>query len=239
MDDAPVARTPPRVRELARAYGLRAAIFPGAPARDLRTRIAAVDADVFRLRVAPDCMAFPCSFRATPESRTLDACCSWGVDADERERARIEAARERVEPHLDAASRGGPWFREAPVLDDDFPSGRAFSTRVRGGACVFLRRAGGRRGCALHVAALAESIDPHRLKPMFCSLFPLLIERGVLTHVRGDLDELTCSRHGPSVYRAQRGALEALFGGDLVGEIDGLEREEAGEFFPEVARRMD
>jgi Fe-S-cluster containining protein len=211
--ESATARRPSALR-LPRTHPMRAELVPELAPASIATAIDAVDPAIFRRTVAPECMAFCCSFRADPGRTVLDACCSWGVDADAAERARIESRRAEIEPHLDPASRGASWFREKEIRDRDFPTGRAFSTRVRGRACVFLRRTGGRRGCGLHALGL---------KPMFCSLFPLLIEKRVLTHVRGDLTELTCSQSGPTVYRVGRETLGRLFGDGLLRDCDALE----------------
>ncbi len=214
---------PPPALPLPREHRVRAALYPEIPPDAVQTRIRAVDPEIYRKRVVEDCMGFTCSFLDAPKRTRLDACCSWGVDADVVERARIEARRPEIEAHLDRRSKGKPWFRAQRVRDRDFPSAAAQSTRVMAGACVFLRRDGGRRGCGIHAAALALGEAPERLKPLFCSLFPLTLQSGLLTHVEEDLDTLTCSREGPTVYRTARPTLVRLFGDALVEDLDAIE----------------
>jgi len=218
-----------RAIALSRSYGLKGGFYPELAAAGPRTRILAVDPEIFVRTVTPDCMAYTCSFCADPKRAVLDACCSWGVDADAVERARIERRRAEIEPHLDRRSRRAEWFRKEKVTDDDFPSGTAWSARVVGAKCVFLRRGEGRRGCGLHATAVEGGESPYALKPLFCSLFPLTLEQGVLTHVHGDLDELSCSQEGPTLVEVAAPTLEALFGRDLVEELRQIRSAHAAE----------
>jgi Fe-S-cluster containining protein len=110
-------------------------------------------------------------------SRCNAACCRTGVWLDVVERDRVLAHAERVRRVM---SRGQPrdtrrWFSRRVTTDPDFPSGRAVHTRVLNGGCVFLD---GDRRCVLQKASAAGG---PRLKPFFCTAFPVTIDRGVLT----------------------------------------------------------
>ncbi len=179
-----------------------------------------VDPLIFLRRLAPDCMAFECGIVA--EHRTkLDACCSYGVDADPRERDRILALRYRIGPAMDAERRELPWFLDEFTPDPDFPSGGSVRTNATRERCVFLGHAG-TRGCVLHVVALREGVEPMDLKPHICSLFPLTYAEGLLCFSE-DYEDYSCSHGGEPVYRVQRAALAHVFGSTTVRALDRLE----------------
>ena len=67
------------------------------------------------------------------------------------------------------------WFSRRTRTDPDFPSGRAVHTRVANGGCVFLD---GDKRCVLQKASAAGG---SRLKPFFCTAFPITIDQGLLT----------------------------------------------------------
>ena len=114
--------------------------------------------------------------RGIQADRPTDGCCTLGAhfsDADDEKRVakavkRLTAAQWQHKP---AARRGG-WTE----TDDD----GARKTRVVDGACIFHNRPGfapgtfaDGAGCALHVLALAEGVDPLRTKPDVCWQLPL------------------------------------------------------------------
>lgn len=192
-----------QILPLSRAYTCRL----GAPTLER------VDPAIFELAYFANCPA--CTTCA-------DQCCSWGVDVD-------GANMERLLDHAEAleARTGVPrerWFEAAVVPDADFPSGRVGRTRSEDGACVFLRREG--RGCHIHGYALEAGLDVYALKPMVSSLFPLSFSQGTLfASDEAEEGSLACAGEGESLYRGSRAVLEDLFGAELVGELDGLERE--------------
>ena len=99
-------------------------------------------------------------------------CCSIGADLDSPDEARRISALaatldpDRFEHHADAADGG--------VFADAARS----STRIVGGACIFLNRpafAGG-GGCALHLAALDWGESPTDWKPSVCWQLPVKVD---------------------------------------------------------------
>ncbi|WP_406603541.1 hypothetical protein [Nocardia aurantia] len=113
--------------------------------------------------------------------RPDDGCCSHGAflcDTDDRKKLQravklltpaewqlIDEARDdegRVRPKL---------YLEKDELDDE----PALRTRRYDGACIFLNRPGfaGGPGCALHVMALREGVEPLTVKPDVCWQLPI------------------------------------------------------------------
>jgi len=174
-------------------------------------RISKVDTGIFRFAYFAECRA--CGFCA-------DQCCSWGVDVDAPNMARLLEHAEPLE-----ARTGVPrerWFEARLEEDPDFPGGRVGRTRAEGGACVFLDRKN--RGCHIHGYCLDRGLEVHSLKPFMSSLFPITFGDGLLL-ASDEVEEgsLACAGAGTSVYRGSRAVLEQYFGADLVAELDRLE----------------
>src|SRR5690606_29361249 len=99
-------------------------------------------------------------------------CCSFGAHySDDADRARVEAAAERLDPDLwqfasRARARGGP----SRQTDD----GGAM-TRLVDGACIFLNRPGFGTGpgCAFHFQAERDGVSFLDLKPEVCWQVPV------------------------------------------------------------------
>jgi Zn-finger nucleic acid-binding protein len=127
------------------------------------------------------------------------ACCRTGVWLDPGERDRILAHADLVRAQMEPGQARDPrrWFSRRARADRDFPSGRAVYTRVFRGRCVFLD-GGGR--CVLQKATLAGGGRP-RLKPFFCTAFPVTIVDGVVmlddTRVRAGQPCCAASAGGP------------------------------------------
>jgi len=108
--------------------------------------------------------------------RPTDGCCTLGAhfsDADDEKRVAKAVKRLTATQwqHRSAGRKGG-WTE----TDED----GARKTRVVDGACVFHNRPGfapgtfaDGAGCALHLLALGEEIDPLRTKPDVCWQLPL------------------------------------------------------------------
>jgi hypothetical protein len=172
--------------------------------------IHSVDTAIFALRYFMRCMA--CGF-------CDDQCCSYGVDIDLGNVARLKALGEDFASRI-AAPRS-EWFTDTVVEDPEFPTGRYVRTRERGGRCVFRSKAG--RGCAIHGYALEKGIDYHDLKPMVSTLFPATFDYGVLGPSSEVVDKsLVCSGDGPTVYKGARDELTYYFGPEFVAELDAL-----------------
>lgn len=168
----------------------------------------AVDPAIFKYRYFTHCMA--CGF-------CRDSCCSFGVDIDVENVARIEALGFDFEAHVGVPRSG--WFTKRTWKDPEFPGGMQARTRVKDGACVFLDR--GQRGCKIHSFCIEKGIDYHQLKPLVSVLFPLTFEGGALT-ASGELEDgsLICAGQGPHVYDGLRDELAWYFGAGLVAELD-------------------
>ena len=170
-----------------------------------------VDTAIFERTCSPHCAS--CAF-------CNDACCAFGVCVDLDNVRRIEGCADRLEGYLRIPR--DQWFTGNDVPDPEYPGGSYMRTRVVGGACVFLNRAG--RGCLLHAFCLAEGLGHHLLKPMFSSLFPVTAEAGLLRPAAEVLDEsLACLGGGLTLYRGARGDLQYYYGDALIRELDRLE----------------
>jgi hypothetical protein len=171
-----------------------------------------VDPAVFALRYFQACLA--CGF-------CHDACCSWGVDIDLGNAARLKA----LPPDFQAlvGLSQSEWFTAEVTPDSEFPGGAHVRTAVIDGACVFRSRAG--RGCLIHAYALEKGLDYHDLKPMVSALFPVTFEQGVLTAAGEAADgSLACGGDGPTLYEGAREELRYYFGDALIAELDSLGR---------------
>ena len=172
--------------------------------------IRAVDPDIFNFRYFTHCMS--CTF-------CDDACCSYGVDIDVENMARLKA----LGPDFAQAVGTPPedWFMEEIESDVEFPGGAAGRTRAVDGACVFLDRK--QRGCKIHAYCLTNGIDYHLLKPLVSILFPLTFEHGALVPSGEVTDkELICAGEGPALYDGVRCELAYYFGEAFVGELDAI-----------------
>jgi Fe-S-cluster containining protein len=115
-------------------------------------------------------------------------CCKGGVALSIGERDAILRHREAVADAMAASPRPGAdrpgfdWFSRRARRDPDFLEGRSLDTRVVAGGCVFLRADG---LCAVHVASEKVAKHPYALKPAYCVLFPLCVEKGALDVCRG------------------------------------------------------
>ena len=103
--------------------------------------------------------------------RPDDGCCTLGAHfADADDEKRVGRAAKRLDARqwqYRATGRSAGWAE----ADSD----GARKTRAVDDACIFLNRPGfaGGAGCALHVLALAEEIEPLRVKPDVCWQLPL------------------------------------------------------------------
>jgi len=115
-------------------------------------------------------------------------CCKGGVALSTVERDAILSHAKAVTRAMAASPRCGvpappdAWFTERGRRDPDFLCGRSVDTRVVSGGCVFLRED---RLCAVHVASDEVTGHPYTLKPAYCILFPLCVEKGAVDLCRG------------------------------------------------------
>ncbi len=167
-----------------------------------------VDTRIFSLRYFMACM--DCSF-------CHDICCSYGVDVDLENVARLKAAPQAFKDYIGVPE--SEWFTDDVTLDPEFPGGRHVRTRVRDGRCVFLNRQA--RGCKVHSWCLDNGVDYHLLKPMVSILFPVTFDYGVLNPSNEVVDgSLACYGEGPTCYEGAREELRYYFGDALVSELD-------------------
>lgn len=175
----------------------------------------AVDPAIFAYRYFTHCMS--CDFCG-------DACCSYGVDIDVENVARIEALGPDFDVHVGVPR--SKWFTRQRWNDPEFPGGAQARTRVKDGACVFLDRE--KRGCKIHSYCIDKGVDYHQLKPLVSVLFPLTFEGGVLV-ASGEVEDksLICGGQGPSIYEGLRGELAYYFGDALISELDSIRAQTA------------
>jgi hypothetical protein len=188
-----------------------------------------VDVDIFTATFAPDCMTHHCRCRDEGDARRDDACCQHGADVLVTEKAAILNRAAEIASIM-KADRQDPaaWFDErAPEPDPSAPDGIVLRTATidaddESAGCVFLEHTG-ERGCGLHRAALVHGFDPNEVKPSVCRLYPLTYDEGLLGF-SPDFDRYSCANGpGPKVYRLMREALRAMFGSELIGELDRVE----------------
>jgi len=115
--------------------------------------------------------------RGSTTSRCRGMCCRKSVLTDPTERDRIMAHAGEIQRDLEPDQVHDPrrWFDTRVVRDSDFPSGEAYSTGAGPHGCVFLNRRG---RCTLQLTEQRSGIAG--LKPFYCRLYPLTVERGVL-----------------------------------------------------------
>jgi hypothetical protein len=106
-------------------------------------------------------------------------CCKKSVLLDSRERLTIERAAALIIPFLDPEqpTESSRWFDHRRFKDRDFPSGEAYSTAAGPFGCVFLNRRG---RCVLQITERSLPSCATPLKPFYCRLYPLTVERGRL-----------------------------------------------------------
>jgi len=129
----------------------------------------AVSPEIFGIRFASHC-----------DTRNCKAvCCADGTTVDVTERdailAHADAVKAVMTPGQDTDTTH--WFEDREVDDRDFPSGRASYTMADENGCVFLDS---QRRCVLQVAS-EKSGGAMKLKPFFCTAFPIVIDGGVLS----------------------------------------------------------
>jgi Fe-S-cluster containining protein len=191
--------------------------------------ITLVDADIFTVTFAPDCMEHSCRCRDENDVQRNDACCQHGADVLVPEKAAILKRAVEIASVM-KADRQVPasWFDERfPELDPTAPEGIVLRTATadpddESAGCVFLQHTGV-RGCGLHRAAVLHGFEPDEIKPSVCRLYPLTHDEGRLGF-SPDFERYSCANSsGPRVYRLMREALRATFGDGLIAELDRVE----------------
>jgi Fe-S-cluster containining protein len=178
--------------------------------------------DIFVKPVTPDCLRHRCRIAREHGRPMLDACCRYGVDVDVGERDAILARAADIASVMEPGAAASAWFEGDECVDPDFPSGRYVRTATRGQGCIFL--AHDQRGCAIHRASLERGWAMDGVKPHVCRLFPLSYESDAIV-LSDDYADYSCAYEpdAPSVFRAARAAVEAVFGLELVTALEAAE----------------
>lgn len=192
--------------------------------------ITRVDVDIFTTTFAPDCMKHLCRCRDDGDTQRNDACCQHGADVFVTEKVAILKRTAEIASVMKADRRDpASWFDErAPEEDPSAPGGIVLRTATidpddESAGCVFLDHTGA-RGCGLHRAALVHGFDPDEIKPSVCRLYPLTYSEEGHLGFSPDFDRYSCANDtGPRVYRLMREALRAMFGAELIAELDRAE----------------
>ncbi|HXG01217.1 MAG TPA: DUF3109 family protein [Bacteroidota bacterium] len=106
-------------------------------------------------------------------------CCTSGVWVDLGERDTIMRHASIIKQHMDETQTQDEtqWFEVGIEEDPDFPSGHCVGTAVVNNKCTFLDTFG---RCTLQLAAVAAGEHKWAWKPLYCVLFPIVIENGVV-----------------------------------------------------------
>jgi len=174
-----------------------------------RLPIYRVDKGIFTDRYYARCM----------ENKCRDLCCSYGCPMEPIEIERIMEYRGELEKRLGKNST--QWFGEEED-DSNYPSGRIKNTKVYNGQCVF--HDWSFRGCLLHRLALEKGMEPRKIKPMVCFIFPLSWHKGCL-FVSGFMNELPCYQQGGLILDTILPEIKHYHGEKAASEIEALSRD--------------
>lgn len=136
------------------------------------------------------------------------------------------------------AARSCPWLKIDGGYDnvfDEETSNRFAIDTQDDGLCIFAYRTGGRIRCSLHTVALRAGIEPHKLKPFACTLWPLDLsaDRGLTLSMRDYAARFPCNkkqrRKGVGISPDLLDSIGKLFGEAacteiMVAAIKGLSR---------------
>jgi Protein of unknown function (DUF3109) len=149
-------------------------------------------------------------------------CCARGAYVDIAERDRVLAHAELILPHLDATQSQNPqdWFETEILEDADYPSGRCVGTAVINDKCALLDARG---YCSLQVTANESGMHKWALKPLYCLLFPIEVQAGVVKFDgRYNGVHACCTAQAPfevPAFEACRDELVQLLGQDGFAEL--------------------
>lgn len=174
--------------------------------------IHSIDTEIFEKTYFMHCME--CKF-------CNDQCCTYGSIVDMKNFRRIMKYADELEKFTGIKRRN--WFYPGTrKWDNEFPGHIYTRTSRRKNACIFLNR--NSKGCMLHSFAYEKGLDYHLFKPLFCSIFPVTFNEGVLvTPEEVDDNTLACLGKGPNLYHGARDALIYYFGEKMVDNIDMIE----------------
>ena len=173
-----------------------------------------IDTALLEHGFAPECSMQNC----------VGHCCSSGVMADVKERDRILGFRESIKPLMDETQTTDEsmWFEATEEEDLDFPSGRSVATNVHNEKCVFLNSQG---RCTVQLAEEVVGLPRFSLKPFFCVLYPITIDKGVVTYDDYMERRVCChmsKQYTQSVIKVCKDELIHLLGDDGYKELAAL-----------------
>lgn len=148
-------------------------------------------------------------------------CCHYGVYTDSYEADNILKMKDKILSIFDDSQCKdvSKWF-EPPEKDEDFESGIAIGTEVINGKCTFLDKNG---LCTIQKIAMDEGEYKWKNKPLYCILFPLIIDEGVLTIDTGHIKRLKTCNPNPKTKKTMfeycREELNHLLGEDGYAEL--------------------
>ena len=177
--------------------------------------IHSVDTDIFDLTYFMHCMQ--CTF-------CKDQCCEWGTDIDLINVERIMKYKKELEEFT--GYKSDKWLdTNIKKWDHEYPGGDYTRTSIikEKKYCVFLDIKN--RGCMLHSFAQINNIVHYKLKPFFCSMFPVTYDESILTTPE-EIDEMltVCLGAGLSLYSGARNAIRYYFGDGIIRELDEIEK---------------
>lgn len=174
-----------------------------------------IDADLVEGRFEPGCTMRNCNAD----------CCSGGVYADLAERDEILKHADLIRAQMEPGQQRDTalWFEPEPIVDADYPSGKAIGTELHDERCVFLDSKG---MCVLQKTAVANGMDRYALKPFYCWLYPVTVDGGALTlHDPEYADRPSCCSYrgsGPlTVFDVCEEELRLALGEEGVEELRG------------------
>ncbi len=154
-------------------------------------------------------------------SRCTAQCCAEGVYLSEDEHQAILGHVDRVVKEFDETQPCGVenWF-EPTRTDEDYPAGFCIGTRVYNNKCVFLDK---QCLCVLQKVKPEGYDQKWGLKPFYCRIYPITVERGTITYERTVAEETACcsidSRHTKPVVEVCREELTQILGEDGYREL--------------------
>jgi len=146
--------------------------------------------------------------------RCTAQCCSEGVFLSREEHRTILQYADQVIEKLDESQTAdiGSWF-EPEQRDDDYPDGTCVGTRVLNGKCVFLNK---EKLCVLQTVTPQGREQAWGLKPFYCRLYPITVEKKRITFERNGAREPSCCsvapRYAKSIIEVCRGELTQIVG---------------------------
>ncbi len=188
-----------------------------------------VEADIFRITFAADCIQHQCRCREEGDRRRNDACCQYGADVLLPEKQAILRRAREVASILKPERRDTEhWFDERdPEEDPEAPGGILLRTATSDGndetSGLHLPRAHRRARLRPASRRAAQRLRPRRDQAARVPPLPLSWSSRWLG-LSPEFHDYSCAQDGgPTVYRLMRQVLGEVFDQPLVQELDRLE----------------